>query len=202
MDPYDKWPPLLFGPMAPNRRAALRALLGAGVFPLSSAIGCEGTAADLRKDPLANDRLHSWGRPSAQPVAPSVLPAMRVFTDAAGRTQFERLEIPLTGEQTPGLLIQRAETFAIRVMPPGTVFDWHMPSRRRLVYVMRGKAGITLRDGRSTTATTGSLVLVENINSDGHQGWFDTADYTLTLDVGFPLGSGPPPLPNARTVPG
>jgi hypothetical protein len=199
-DPYDSIAPIIAGTLQGSRRQALRALFGAGTLAgvalpgwlraAEQPAGRESPAANaLAKDPLANDRTQDWARPASGPVQPGKLPFVRVWCGPDRITRIEQRDIELTGEPTPGLFIQRAETFAIRVIPPGTTFDWHKPSRRRMVSVLRGRSTITLRDGTTAPVLPGTLSLVENLDSDGHRGAFDPQDYTLTMDVGLPLGA-------------
>jgi quercetin dioxygenase-like cupin family protein len=122
-------------------------------------------------------------------VAPGTLTFVRVHAGADRKTRVERQELVLSSEPTPGLFIQKAETFAIRVIAPGARFDWHVPSRRRMVAPLRGTAIMTLRDGSTYRVTPGMVLLVENVDSDGHRGSFDETEYTITMDVGLPVGS-------------
>ncbi len=197
-DPYESIEPLISGTLHGSRRNALRALFGTGVLAgiampswLRAADGPAakdaGAKNPLAKDPLANDRLQDWARPSKAPVKPGVLPFVRLWCGPDRITRIEQRDIALTAEPTPGLFIQRAETFAIRVIPPGTSFDWHKPSRRRMVTQLRGRSTVTLRDGTTATVLPGMLSLIENLDSDGHRGSFDPDDFTLTMDVGLPL---------------
>jgi hypothetical protein len=193
-DPFDSIPPLFSGTVDGTRRHTLRtlmqSLIGFASFPVIGALASsELSAADdkLRTDPLANDKVHSWVKPNTAIAAPGKLPFVRVYTGPDGKTRVEQKNIELTSEKTPGLFIQKAETFAIRVIPPGTKFDWHAPSRRRIVTMIRGESTMTLRDGSTYKVTPGIVSLIENLNSDGHRGAFSETEYTLTMDVGLPL---------------
>jgi hypothetical protein len=198
MDPFDRVTPIMSGMLRGDRRTALQALFGVGSACLTlPAFGSEQAGArgrsPLEVDPLANDRAQDWWQPSGSPIQPGKLPFVRVYTDQAGKTQIERQDIILDGKPTPGLFIQAAETFAIRVIPPGMKFDWHAPSRRRMVAMLRGSSRMTLRDGRRADVTPGMVLLVENVGSDGHRGSFDEKEFTITLDVGLPLHGGQNP---------
>jgi hypothetical protein len=193
IDPFDSIAPILSGRLeGDHRRQVLRALLGAGMGAVGLFAGHGASAqAEPRAaaDPLANDRRQDWAKSPGTPAKPGKLPFVRVYAGADRITRVERRDIELTAEPTPGLFIQRAETFAIRVIPPGTSFDWHKPSRRRMVAVLRGSSTLILRDGTTATVLPGTLSLVENLDSDGHRGEFDRDDYTITMDVGLPAGA-------------
>jgi hypothetical protein len=169
----------------------MRSIIGLVGLPATGALAAamaSDTDEPLHKNPLANDKVQPWLKPGGGIVLPGKLPFVRVYTGPDGKTQVERRDIDLSAEPTPGLFIQKAETFAIRVIPPGTKFDWHAPSRRRMVTSLRGESTMTLRDGSSYTIVPGMVALVENLNSDGHRGRFSETEFTLTMDVGLPLG--------------
>jgi hypothetical protein len=190
-DPYERIAPLLEGTIQQERRDALRALLGAAggaAAGLGAAFGAlvpaMATAADAGAAPQAGA---DWVRRSGKAAKPGVLPFVRMYAGPDRITRVERRDIVLTDEPTPGLLIQPAETFAIRVIPPGTSFDWHKPSRPRITALLRGRATFTLRDGTQGIVLPGTICLVENVDSDGHRGEFHPDEYTLTVDVGLPM---------------
>ncbi|MCU0761157.1 MAG: hypothetical protein MUF07_18415 [Steroidobacteraceae bacterium] len=190
-DPYERIAPLFQGTIHSGRRDALRALLGAtagAVAALGTASGllapavvAAAGAAEAPRDPA------DWVRRSGTAAGPGVLPFLRLYAGPDRITRAERRDIVLTTEPTPGLLIQPAETFAIRVIPPGTSFDWHKPSRPRITALLRGRATFTLRDGTQGVVLPGTIALVENVDSDGHRGEFHPDEYTITVDVGLPL---------------
>jgi hypothetical protein len=192
MDPFDQIEPVISGTLHHDRRRTLRSLLGLGGAGLLAASGgafaaeAPASPSALAKDPLANDRVQPWARPATGVARPGKLPFVRVYAGPDRKTRVEIQEIELGGEPIPGLFIQKAETFAIRVIAPGTKFDWHVPSRRRMVTPLRGTAIMTLRDGSTYTVKPGMVVLVENLDSDGHLGSFDEQEYTITMDVGLP----------------
>lgn len=207
-DPYERIAPLIRGTIQHERRDALRTLLGAagaasglggllaglGVAPLraaeagsSGAGGGAGAAAATPAAPPAD-----WVRRSASTAKPGSLAFVRLYAGADRITRVERREIVLSSEPTPGLFIQPAETFAIRVMPPGLSFDWHKPSRPRMTVLLRGRATFTLRDGSQGVVTPGTICLVENLDSDGHRGDFHPDEYTITVDVGLPQAARSP----------
>ena len=163
------------------RRAALATLLGT----LGGGLG--GTVAlATGAPPPGAASPEPWARPRPGPAPRGALPFVRVYADPDGRTQIETRELDLSSAPARGLFEGTAETFALRVIPPGTFFDWHKPSRRRMIGVLRGSATMTLRDGRTARAVPGMVLLVENTQGEGHRGHFDETDYTLTFDVGLP----------------
>lgn len=187
-DPYERIAPLLRGTIQHDRRGALHALLGAAGGALAGAAGLLGAIAPAHAaDAAAAPAPADWVRRSAGKARPGVLPFVRIFAGADRITRVERRDIVLTDEPIPGLFIQPAETFAIRVIPPGTAFDWHKPSRPRITAMLRGRATFTLRDGSQGVVLPGTISLVENLDSDGHRGEFHPDEYTITVDVGLPM---------------
>lgn len=203
-DPYEVIAPLLRGDIHHDRRGALHALLGvaggalAGATALlggataraatpAGAAGAAGAASGASGAQAAATSPADWVRRSAGKAKPGVLPFVRLYAGADKLTRVERRDILLTDEPIPGLFIQPAETFAIRVIPPGTAFDWHKPSRPRITALLRGRATFTLRDGSQGVVLPGTISLVENLDSDGHRGEFHPDEYTITVDVGLPM---------------
>lgn len=179
------------------RREALGALMrgGAGAAGLAMLGACAtGPAAAAKVAPdqaPSGEAPERWVRPQEGLVAAGVLPFVRVYNNAEGRTLVERRDIQLSAEPIPGLLMETAETFAIRVLPPGMFFDWHKPSRRRMIAVLRGEAVMTLRDGSTAKAVPGMVLLVENTFGEGHRGQFSKEDFTITVDVGLAARPAP-----------
>lgn len=211
-DPWERIAPLLRGTIRQDRRGALHALLGAAGAALAGGVaslgGSPARAADAApggtaaSSPGGTGAPAEWVRRSGGKAEPGVLHFVHIFAGTDKITRVVRRDIVLTDEPVPGLFIQPAETFAIRVIPPGTAFDWHAPSRPRITALLRGKAIFTLRDGSTGVLTPGTISLVENMDSDGHRGNFDPDDYTITVDVGLstqvkpvsePGTSQPPP---------
>ena len=210
-DPYERIAPLIRGTIQHERRDALRTLLGAagadsGLGGLLAGLGAvplwaaEAESAATAADPAAAHPAAAtpaappadWVRRSTSTAKPGSLTFVRLHAGADRITRVERREIVLTAEPTPGLFIQPAETFAIRVMPPGLSFDWHKPSRPRMTVLLRGRATFTLRDGSQGIVTPGTICLVENLDSDGHRGEFHPDEYTITVDVGLPQAARSP----------
>lgn len=124
------------------------------------------------------------------PTATGSMLLVRVYAEPSGRTRIEQRMLELS-PQGNSLLEQAAETVALRVMPPSMSFDWHKPSRRRLVALLRGKARMTLRDGTQAEVVPGALLLVENTTGEGHRGEFGIdGEYVVTFDVGLPKSAG------------
>jgi hypothetical protein len=194
-DPYERIAPLFQGTIQHDRRGALRALLGAAggaVAALGASFGALAPAAAAAAETGAAPHAPAdWVRRSGKVAKPGVLPYVRMYAGPDRITRVERRDIVLTDEPTPGLLIQPAETFAIRVIPPGTAFDWHKPSRPRITALLRGRAVFTLRDGTQGVVLPGTISLVENVDSDGHRGEFHPDEYTITVDVGLPMPRTP-----------
>lgn len=172
------WPGAAHTLLATQRRSVLRTLVFAfgGLASITTARAAE-SGPDVRAP-------EPWAKPRVG-TATSTLPFVRVWADADGRTHVERRDIELSAEPVRGLFEQAAESFALRVIPPGMFFDWHKPSRRRMVAVLRGSATITLRDGFSAKVTPGMVLLVENTHGEGHRGNFDEHEFTITVDVGL-----------------
>jgi quercetin dioxygenase-like cupin family protein len=157
-----------------SRRTTLAGLLGLVSAPAAA----------------ANDAAAPWAKVKSGDAA-SAIPFIRVYDDADDRVRIERSAFRITTEPIKGLLMQPAETVAIRVIPPGTFFDWHKPSRPRLIAVLRGVVVMTLRDGTSETVEPGTLALIENTKGEGHRGHFDPKEFTITVDVGLPVNRIP-----------
>lgn len=186
-DPFDA-PGAIPLPAAPlSRRMTLGALFGAGLGS-----GWAGAAFAQSPPPGTTpdgDAPRNWVIQPPTTSAPGSLLLVRVYAEPNGRTRIEEQRLVLA-PQGGSLLEQTAETVALRVLPPSMRFDWHKPSRRRLVALLRGKARMTLRDGTQAEVVPGTLLLVENTTGEGHRGEFGIdGEYVVTFDVGLPKSS-------------
>ena len=100
---------------------------------------------------------------------------VRVAVDPDGNSYFARDEAPLapTDYAPPAPLVGvspavPALATAFLSVPPGWFGDYHPAPRRQWIFVLGGEAELQVSDGERRTFGPGSILLVEDIEGQGH----------------------------------
>lgn len=64
---------------------------------------------------------------------------------------------------------------------------WHSAKRKQFIFVLKGSMEIEAGDGEKRILTPGDIILVEDMNSEGHKTANAGGKELLTLIVSFPL---------------
>lgn len=99
----------------------------------------------------------------------------RIFSDEAGETHFDDVEISL-GERSIGALIPPlgcsesfgAESGYFLTFPPEIFIDWHPAPKRLFHFFLAGQCEVEVSDGSIRTFRQGDIVLVEDTLGKGH----------------------------------
>ena len=96
---------------------------------------------------------------------------VRIFSDAAGASHFQDVEVPAA---VPGdsdtLISEPLPVCAVmfRQVGAGAVPAWHVAPRRQFVVHVEGEVEVEVSDGEVRRFTPGSVVLVEDTHGAGH----------------------------------
>jgi quercetin dioxygenase-like cupin family protein len=99
--------------------------------------------------------------------APGGVRATRLFSGADGQTHTEEVNISQLATAQPGILKPASVRFATR--GPGTSDDWHTAPQRQYLITLKGHAEIEIGGGQIVHATTGSVLLIEDMTGKGHR---------------------------------
>ena len=94
----------------------------------------------------------------------------RIYTDPAGETHFEDIDIPLNDSGDIGAL---SETFPVtgiifRETDGDYDFDWHNAPCRQFVLMLDGSVEIEVSDGSKRVFHSGDILLAEDTTGRGH----------------------------------
>ena len=94
----------------------------------------------------------------------------RLYTDAAGDSHFEDVEIEYVEATPAGRLSKRQPATGIifREVPPTYDLDWHPAPRRQYIINLDNGVQITASDGESRVIGAGEVLLVEDTTGKGH----------------------------------
>src|SRR5438046_5046897 len=99
----------------------------------------------------------------------------RLYADEFGESHFEDIEMALTltdyAPPAPPLSLSAylpASQVGFMNAPAGWASDWHPSSARNLFFVIWGEWEVTASDGEARRLGVGSVLLVEDINGQGH----------------------------------
>jgi hypothetical protein len=99
----------------------------------------------------------------------------RLYSDAAGESHFEEVEIDLAltdyAPPAPQLELSSvtpATQFGFMNAPAGWSSDWHPATTRSIFFVLSGEWEVTASDGESRRFSTGSVLLLEDTTGKGH----------------------------------
>lgn len=102
-----------------------------------------------------------------QAQAPSGVRATRLFSGPDGQTHAEEVNISQLATAQPEILKPASVRFATR--GPGTSDDWHTAPQRQYLITLKGHAEIEIGGGQIVHATTGSVLLIEDMTGKGHR---------------------------------
>lgn len=89
----------------------------------------------------------------------------RLYTDGAGKSRIETVDLAKTAEWTTGLATTQ---ISFRVWPVGQFLDWHPAPRRQFVIILSGQLEIGLGEGGKHVFGPGDARLVEDTTGQGH----------------------------------
>jgi hypothetical protein len=94
----------------------------------------------------------------------------RLYTDAAGESHFEDVEIEYVESTGSGRLSKRlpAAGLIFREVPPTYDLDWHPAPRRQYIINLDNGVQITASDGEVRVIGAGEVLLVEDTTGKGH----------------------------------
>ena len=94
----------------------------------------------------------------------------RLYTDAAGESHFEDMEIEYVETTPAGRLSKRLPATGIifREVPPTYDLDWHPAPRRQYIINLDNGVQITASDGEARVIGAGEVILVEDTTGKGH----------------------------------
>lgn len=93
--------------------------------------------------------------------------ATRLFSGSDGQTHAEEVNISQLATAQADLLKPATIRFATR--GPGTSDDWHTAPQRQYLITLKGHAEIEIGGGQIVHATTGSVLLIEDMTGKGHR---------------------------------
>lgn len=103
----------------------------------------------------------------AHAQAPAGVRATRLFSGPDGQTHAEEVSISQLATAQPEILKPASVRFATR--GPGTSDDWHTAPQRQYLITLKGHAEIEIGGGQIVHATTGSVLLIEDMTGKGHR---------------------------------
>ncbi|MDP6605730.1 MAG: hypothetical protein QF664_05675 [Dehalococcoidia bacterium] len=111
----------------------------------------------------------------------------RVYTGDDGKTHLETVDIELSVAGTSGYSeLVPATGVIFRRTPPDLDIDWHPAPRRQFVITLAGEGEIEVGDGSILPLGPGSIVLVEDIDGQGHITRGRGTEERLSIFIPFP----------------
>ncbi|SDM47250.1 hypothetical protein SAMN05421823_11424 [Catalinimonas alkaloidigena] len=95
----------------------------------------------------------------------------RLYSDAAGDTHFEDVDVPLTDRGTVGALsaLFPVTSLQFRENRADYAWDFHTAPARQFIVLLDGEIEITTSRGDVRTFGAGQLLLVEDTTGKGHR---------------------------------
>lgn len=95
----------------------------------------------------------------------------RIYSDAAGESHFEDLDVPLTDKGEIGFLSDAIEvkTILFREVLPAYDYDFHHAPQRQYIILLNGSIEIETSLGDKRVFKGGDILLVEDITGKGHR---------------------------------
>jgi hypothetical protein len=103
-------------------------------------------------------------------AASPTMHCFRIYTDAAGETHFEDLDIELTDSRNGSDLsaLYPASGLIFRRSAADQFIDWHPAPRRQYVVTLSGEAEVEASDGEIRRIGPGTIMLAEDTTGKGH----------------------------------
>lgn len=97
--------------------------------------------------------------------------ATKISSDLEGKSFFEDFNIQLTNEGEIGILSKPEKTKSIifRITSGDYNYDWHNAPQKQYIIILEGKVEIEVGTGETRIFTGGDVLLVEDIEGQGHR---------------------------------
>tara|TARA_Y100000815_G_scaffold160740_1_gene145838 strand:- start:4 stop:348 length:345 start_codon:yes stop_codon:yes gene_type:complete len=108
---------------------------------------------------------------------------VRIYTGTDEQSHFEDLDMP-----TPDVhrvTTKPGEDLVFRTTPGDRVAEWHNPTRRQYLIVIRGKMEVSVADGTTRQFQAGDVLIAEDMTGQGHLTKPIGGSYT-SLSMGIP----------------
>ena len=95
----------------------------------------------------------------------------RIYTDAAGETHFEDVEVETSDEGRAGYFTAAkipVSAMVFRRNNTTEAVDWHPAPRIQFILIISGGTEVTVSDGETRRFEPGSICLVEDLTGKGH----------------------------------
>jgi hypothetical protein len=117
----------------------------------------------------------------------------RLFSDDAGDSRFEEIDIPLTDAGDIGRLSERvaAQSVVFRETGGDYDYDFHNAPDRQFIIMLDGVIEIETSLGERRRFAGGDVLLVEDTQGKGHKTW--SVDHKLRRSIFIKLGNEPLP---------
>lgn len=97
---------------------------------------------------------------------------MRLYSASDGPALADTFELKLTPSATYAFAEQskafKASGIQFLRLPRGKVQDWHNPTHRQYILVLKGKCEVEIAGGKKLLMTPGQIVLLEDVTGKGH----------------------------------
>lgn len=117
----------------------------------------------------------------------------RLYSDSAGESQFEVIDVPLADAGEIGRLSERigAEAVILRETGGGYDYDFHNAPERQFIIMLDGLLEVESSTGERRRFKGGDILFVEDTTGKGHRSW--SADGKLRRSIFVPIGDSPLP---------
>lgn len=94
----------------------------------------------------------------------------RIYSDPAGESHFEDLDIPLDDAGDIGMLARprKATGIIFRETAADYHYPWHNTPQRQYVIILEGEVDFSVSDGETRRFGGGDVVLLEDVAGKGH----------------------------------
>jgi hypothetical protein len=92
----------------------------------------------------------------------------RIFTNAAGDSEIEIRQVPMSQADRPMSAIFPSESIFFRETPQGHVQDFHNAPRRQLIFITSGLLELETSQGKRFICQPGDLLFTEDAQGRGH----------------------------------
>ena len=92
----------------------------------------------------------------------------RIFTNAAGDSEIEIRQVPMSQADRPMSAIFPSESIFFRETPQGHVQDFHNAPRRQLIFITSGLLELETSQGKRFICQPGDLWCTEDAQGRGH----------------------------------
>lgn len=118
---------------------------------------------------------------------------VRLYTDRAGESHFEDVEVILSlvnfAPPAPPIQVSAftpATQFGFLSSPPGWYGDWHPTPQRQIIFYLAGEIEAEVSDGEIRHFGPGSVTLVEDTTGKGHRSRVVGSDDVVLAVVQLP----------------